>query len=105
MAKAAGGGEGVGRAAEHGVGEAVGGLGVGFRGGPLPGDFSEADYEEEEEREGGGCGGGGYRVGEATADPGLGLRRSCGRLRWGLKELAHRGYYQNDIKVETFRVR
>ncbi|TQD72652.1 hypothetical protein C1H46_041810 [Malus baccata] len=83
--------ERVGRSAEDGVGVPVGGLGVGFRGSLLPGDFSEAYQEEDEEREGDGGGGGGERVGEAAADVGLRLRTSCGRWRWGVKELAHRG--------------
>ncbi|PON69973.1 LOW QUALITY PROTEIN: hypothetical protein PanWU01x14_084370 [Parasponia andersonii] len=54
LAEAAGCGEGVGGAAQDGVGEAVGGLGVGLGGGPLAGDLAEADDEEEEKGESGG---------------------------------------------------
>lgn len=59
LAEAAGCGEGVGGAAEDGVGEAVRGLGVGGGGALLGELLAEAEGEEEEEREGGGGGGGG----------------------------------------------
>lgn len=59
LAEEAGGGEGVGGAAEDGVGEAVRGLGVGGGGALLGELLAEAEGEEEEEREGGGGGGGG----------------------------------------------
>lgn len=59
LAEEAGGGEGVGGAAEDGVGEAVRGPGVGGGGAFLGELLAEAEGEEEEEGEGGGGGGGG----------------------------------------------
>lgn len=97
LAEAALRGERIGGAAEDGVGEAVGRLGVGFRGGSLPGDLATANYKEEEKRKGGGRGGG-ERLKEVTGAEGLGLGSCRG---WGLRDLAHLEH-QNDVKIETF---